>query len=46
MTEKQKQNEMTFAAKCMVEKWDEMLAKGEISKSAYDEAVAKAKSFV
>lgn len=45
MTEKQKQNETAFAAKCIVEKWNEMLANGEISKAAYDEAVAKVKSF-
>ena len=43
MTENAKKQEKEFAAACMIEKFDEMLANGEISQSTHDDLVSKVK---
>ena len=43
MTQKRIEEEREFAAQCMLEKFDEMLEAGEITKQRHDELAAKVK---
>lgn len=43
MTQKRIEEERAFAAQCMIEQFDDMLAAGKITQQRHDELVAKVK---